>query len=191
MACSHCGNCCCGHRHDAGSECSCEKKQAPSVREALQQRRPWILTSLAKVCGLSEFKAAEDLPEDMRVILPGSEFEEVWKGLCSWEKASVVFNHFGHLLQFKCRISEGMPSRGYYHIAGESGFTAHIKSDEISHICYLSMPFMGKEVHSIQFFNNEGKAVFSIFPGKNGKEVIPSVLESFMSMRRDAVLKAA
>jgi len=192
MACSHCGNCCCGHGHESGHECSCGKKHVHlTVSEALQQRRPWVLASLAKACGITEFQAAADLPADMRVILPGADFEEVWEGISRWEKASVVFNHFGHLVQFKCKVGAGTSSRGYYHLSGESGFSGHIKKDDISHICYLSLPFMGREMHSIQFFNEEGRAVFSIFPGRDEREVIPSVLSSFMRMRRDAELKAA
>ena len=43
----------------------------------------------------------------------------------------------------------------------------------------------------IQFFNAEGRVVFAVFPGRLGREVIPSVRESYFAMRREAEALAA
>ena len=50
MACSHCGRCRC---HDR-AEPVC------SVPDALRQKRPWVLSALARTCGVSEMETLDE-----------------------------------------------------------------------------------------------------------------------------------
>ena len=50
-------------------------------------------------------------------------------------------------------------------------------------MAFLSLPFMGLESHSIQFFDAAGAVVFSIYVGRENRALIPSVKERFLALR--------
>jgi hypothetical protein len=163
--------------------CSCNTELAQKIAAALEQKKPWMLGSLAQECSVTEKEAAQALPENMCSFTSGSRFEEVWQALGSWEKATFIMQHEGHVIELKCRIPAGKSGHGYYNIMGEEALGGHIKADAITDICFLSMPFMGLESHSVQFFNAAGKVVFSIYAGRENHKIIPAVKEAFLSLK--------
>ena len=50
-------------------------------------------------------------------------------------------------------------------------------------MAFLSLPFMGLESHSIQFFDAADAVVFSIYVGRENRALIPSVKERFLALR--------
>ena len=52
-------------------------------------------------------------------------------------------------------------------------------------MAFLSMPFMGLESHSVQFFDAGGGVVFSVYAGRENHRIIPSVKASFLSMKKE------
>ncbi len=171
MACSHCGR------------CRSEFKRSVSVSEALAQKRPWVLSALARTCGLSERDAAQGLPEEMRSFAPGWAFEDVWKDICQWDRAVFISQQGPFGLKYTGRIPEGKTVRGIYHFAGEGAMSGHVQLDSISGICFLSLPFMGRECHSIQFFDGDGSVMFAVHVGKIDGRLSPSARASFLAMR--------
>ena len=135
--------------------------QAPALAAALEQKKPWMLSSLARECQVSEKDVARALPPDMCAFTDGENFTRVWEALCAWEKATFIVQHEGHVIEVACRISAGRPGHGYYNIMGDEALGGHIRADAVTDIAFLSMPFMGLESHSVQFFNAEGAVVFS------------------------------
>ncbi len=177
MACSHCGRCCC-HRH---AEPVC------SVSDALRQKRPWVLSALAKACGISEMEAARGLPEDMRVFAPASAFETIWKGIAQWAHATFISHQGGFGMKVSGRISEGRLLNGIYHFSGPESLGGHVRLDSLGAVCFLTLPFMGKETCSVQFFDRDGKSMFSVHVGKVDGVLCPASRSGFFSMRSDAL----
>ena len=68
-------------------------------------------------------------------------------------------------------------------MAGGSGLGGHLKIDDLGHICFLSLPFMGLESHSVQFFNAAGMVLFSVYVGRENRQLIPAARESFFALR--------
>ena len=156
-----------------------------AVSAALMQKKPWMLSSLAREFHVSEKEVARALPGEMCAFTGGENFTRVWEALGTWEKATFIVQHEGHVLEVKCRIPAGRPGHGYYNLMGDEALGGHIKADAITDIAFLSMPFMGLESHSVQFFKAEGRVVFSIYAGRENHVVIASVKESFLKLRKD------
>ncbi len=153
----------------------------------LKQSRPWMLSSLAQECGITEMEVALALPEEMCAIIDGSNFEAIWRQISGWEKATFIMQHRGHVIEVQGKINAGKIGHGYYNIFGEEGLCGHIKADAIVCIAFLSMPFMGKESHSLQFFDADGSVLFSVYLGRRNHEIIPSVRDQFMEMKATAL----
>ena len=156
-----------------------------SVMDALEQKKPWMLSSLAQKFGVSERDVAAVLPEDRCAFTSGAHFISVWEGLKAWERATFIMQLEGHVMEVKGRIPAGTPGRGYYNLAGQEALSGHIRADAVAEIAFLSMPFMGLESHSVQFFNNRGDVVFSVYAGRENHNILPSVRASFFRLRRE------
>ena len=77
----------------------------------------------------------------------------------------------------------GRQGHGYFNLSGGSGLGGHLKIDDLGHICFLSLPFMGLESHSVQFFNAAGTVLFSVYVGRENRQLIPAARESFFALR--------
>ena len=159
-----------------------------AIAERITEKKPLMLGILAKEYGVSELDAAHALPDTMRRFAPGEVFDQVWAELAMWQKATFIMQHAGSVLEVKGAIPPGSHGHGYFNLQGETGIGGHLKVDNLGYICFLSMPFMGLESHSVQFFTSAGEVAFSIYAGREGRTLIPSVCESF-SRLRDAVCK--
>jgi Putative heme iron utilization protein len=171
---------------DVATPAATELKAA--IAERVLAKKPLMLGTLAREYGITEVDVARALPETMRRFAPGESFDYVWAELTTWEKATFIMQHAGTVLEVKGVIPPGSHGHGYFNLNGETGIGGHLKVDDLDCICFLSMPFMGLESHSVQFFNSLGEVKFSIYAGRDGRTLISSVCESF-SRLREAVCK--
>ena len=151
---------------------------------ALGQKKPWMLDSLAREFCVTERDVAMALPPEMCAFVAGVDFVRVWEALGEWEKATLIVRHEGHVLEISCRIPSGSPGHGFYNLRQGEALGGHIRADAISDAAFLSMPFMGLESHSVQFFDAEGHVVFSVYAGREDHRILPSVKEAFLRLRR-------
>ena len=158
---------------------------AQALKAALEQRKPWMLSSLAHEVGVTEKEAAEALPDGMCAFTPGSGFIRVWEALGTWESATFLVRHEGHVLEIRGRIPAGKAGHGFYNLAEGEALGGHILAGAVADIAFLSMPFMGLESHSVQFFDERGHVVFAVYAGRENHRIIPSVKEAFLQLRRD------
>ena len=166
------------------SHCEARAELAAKIAAALQEKKPVMLSSLAHEFSVTEKDAAEALPENMAKIIGGEHFETVWEALTAWEKATFIVQHGGHVIEIKTRVAAGKFGRGYYNIMGKEAVGGHIKADAIAHIGFLSMPFMGLESHSVQFFDAGGHVAFSIYAGRGeDKNILPEIREHFLALK--------
>ena len=171
----------------ASSACRTDALRA-AIAERVREKKPLMLGMLAAEFGVTELDAARALPDAMRFFAPADSFDAVWEELTRWEKATFIMQHLGTVLEIKGVIPPGKYGHGYFNPTDGGCIGGHIKVDDMACICFLSMPFMGLESHSVQFFNTSGAVKFSIYAGREGRVLIPSVQESFMKLR-DAVCK--
>lgn len=157
------------------------------IQTGLDARKPIVLSDLAARFDVTELTAARTLPEDVARFAAPARFEEVWTALTGWEKATLILQHRGSVLEIKGRMPAGSFGHGYFNLKdGDNPLGGHIKADGLAAIGFLSLPFMGLESHSVQFFDSEGAVVFGVYAGREGRALIPAVRESFFALR-DAV----
>lgn len=155
------------------------------IQNALQEKKPVMLSGLAQEFGVTEKEVAEALPYEMCSLVGGERFDEVWESMAAWEKATFIVQHMGHVIEIKCTIPQGKHSRGYYNLMGDNPLGGHIKADTIKHIAFLSVPFMGLESHSIQFFGENGAVCFSVYVVRENKVLIPSAKQAFLTAKEN------
>ena len=166
------------------SNCEARPELAAKIAEALKEKKPVMLASLAAQFGVSEKEIAEAMPEEMAKVIGGENFQTVWEALTSWDKATFIVQHGGHVIEIKTRIAAGKFGHGYYNIMGSEAVGGHLKADAIAHIGFLSMPFMGLESHSVQFFDADGHVAFSIYAGRgDDRKILPEIRESFFALK--------
>ena len=154
-----------------------------SIAVALREKKPVMLASLAERFGVSELEVARALPDEARAFAGKDAFDTVWQALASWENATFIMAHLGSVIEIKGKIPEGRHGHGYFNLSGGSGLGGHLKIDDLGHICFLSLPFMGLESHSVQFFNAAGTVLFSVYVGRENRQLIPAARESFFALR--------
>ena len=154
-----------------------------SIAAALREKKPVMLASLAERFGVSELEVARALPDEARAFAGKDAFDTVWQALASWENATFIMAHLGSVIEIKGKIPEGRHGHGYFNLSGGSGLGGHLKIDDLGHICFLSLPFMGLESHSVQFFNAAGMVLFSVYVGRENRQLIPAARESFFALR--------
>ena len=94
-----------------------------------------------------------------------------------------IMRHGGSVVEIKGQIPAGKHGGGYFNLDHGCPLGGHICSNNIAHMAFLSLPFMGLESHSIQFFDAAGAVVFSIYVGRENRALIPSVKERFLALR--------
>ncbi len=151
---------------------------------ALEQKKPWMLESLAREFNVTEKDVALALPEGMCAFTSGDNFVKVWEGLGAWEKAVFIVQHEGHVVEVAGRIPPGRFGHGFYNLGEGEALGGHIRADAVSDIAFLSMPFMGMESHSVQFFHAGGGVAFAVYAGSENHRIIPSVRTAFLDMRK-------
>lgn len=159
------------------------EKLQQDLPNLLQEKKPFTISTFAEMYGVSELEVCYAMPENMRTITKGSHFEMVWKELTTWEKATVIILYKGSAFEISTKIDEGKNAHGYYNIMGEAALGGHIKADNIHSIAFLTMPFMGLESCSVLFFDKAGGLIFSVYAGRQNRQIIESVKASFYKMK--------
>lgn len=164
---------------------------AAAVAACLNEKKPLMLASLAERHGVSEYDVARALPANMRAFAPAEALEGVWGELTRWEKATFIMQCLGSVLEVKGTVPPGKHGHGYFNLNGDSPIGGHLKMDDLKEICFMSMPFMGLESLSLQFFNNDGAVKFSIYAGRQAdRQILPAVRDSFNQLRQTFCLEA-
>lgn len=154
------------------------------VQKFLAENKMATLLSLAESCDLSELQAARALPARMRSFCPSHSFKELWAELTKWPQATVILRHGGSIIEIKSPIPAGKDGCGYFNLEPGAPLGGHIRADLVEGICFLSLPFMGMESHSVQFFDASGTIVFGIYVGRKNGVLIAEALASFLALRQ-------
>lgn len=91
--------------------------------------------------------------------------------------------HAGSVIEIKGKIPSGKLGGGYFTLEHGAPSGGHLRSDLVTDICFLSLPFMGLESHSVQFFGADGAVLFSVYAGREKRRLLSAALEGFWAMR--------
>jgi len=159
------------------------------ITQYLQEKKPLMLSQIAKEHGVSEMQVAEALPKEMLSFTPKESpkesFETIWKELVTWEKCTFIVQSLGSTFEICGKLNKGSFGHGYFNLNGDEALHGHLNVDDISRMAFLSMPFMGLESHSVQFFNEAGAVKFSVYVGRENRVLIPQARDSFLTMQKE------
>ena len=154
------------------------------VGAALLEKSPVMLAGLAERFGVSELDIARALPEEMRAFAGPEAFDAVWQSLTGWESATFIALCGGSVLEIKGKIPAGAHGHGYFNLkGGDGGLGGHLRIEGLGRIAFLSLPFMGRESHSLQFFDVAGAVLFSVYVGRENHKLIPAARDAFFALR--------
>ncbi len=141
---------------------------------------------LEQVAMKSEATAAEVvhcLPSDQVVHFPAERFESIMAGVSELGRITFIVHTEDIVMECKGEVPEGSFGRGYFNIHGDSPLSGHIKAERCKDIFFISRPLMGRESHSIQFYNVDGGCMYKIYLGRDEKrELIPEQVERFKAL---------
>ena len=162
-------------------------EEARIIDELMHASRPITIGSVAKALGTTDLEAAAKLPAHVCRFASGNaseRFAEIWEALCAWEKTTLFIEHAGSVFEISGRLSAGKIGWGYYNILSRGAAVGgHLNYADIKAVAFLSMPFMGRESLSVQFFNRAGEAVFAVYAGREAGKIIPAVKRAFEADR--------
>lgn len=154
------------------------------ITQYLQEKKPLMLSQIAKEHGVTELQVAQNLPADMVSFAPKEAFESIWQELVTWEKCTFIVQHLGSTFEICGKLNKGSFGYGYFNLNGDEALHGHLDVKDISCVTFLSMPFMGLESHSVQFFNEAGTVKFSVYVGRENRALLPQARDSFLTMQQ-------
>ena len=147
-------------------------EEAAKIEELMKAPFPVTLATVAKALNTTELASAQKMPDDAVAFVTGSIAERF--------EATLFIVHAGHVFEIQTKLSTGKCARGYYNILQKDAVAGgHIKYEDIAAAAFVTMPFMGRESHSVQFFSNDGSVAFSVYVGRENHQLIDSVVEAF------------
>ena len=144
-----------------------------------------MLNTLADELDLPEAEVMRCLPEEMRTEANVEDFLEIWDAMTGWEKVTFIVRNAGAVVEVCGRLPKGSHGHGMFNLMDRSNpLGGHLFTDRLGSIWLVSKPFFKLESHSVQFFDLQGAAMFSVYLGRDEKrKILPQPLEGFMELR--------
>ncbi len=155
------------------------------VASLIEGKKIHTLGHLAQECGVSEIEIAQALPEGMCKVAKLQDFSALWEELSTWPVATFIMTHAGNVIEIKGQLPKGKLGHGYFNLGHGLPLSGHLYPESIDSIGFLSLPFMGLESLSVQFFDATGSVVFGIYVGRENRVLIPAAKESFLALREN------
>jgi putative heme utilization carrier protein HutX len=126
-----------------------------------------IIETVAKEFGVTLRAAVEALPVPLRRFVPGAAFVDVMQDVAGWGEVTVILHTDDGVMEFTGPVPQGTVARGYYNLAGRTGFHGHLRHERCAGIAFVERPLFGRPSASILFFNRDGGIMFKIFVGRD------------------------
>lgn len=155
------------------------------IKKALAEKPGAVLEHIAKDLGVTTAYVAACLPDYEAVVLSSDYFEEVMKSLSGLGRITFVVHTDDIILECKGEVPNGSYGRGYFNIHGDSPIGGHIKAENCAAIFFISRKLMGRESHSIQFYNRAGQCIYKVYLGRDeNHDLIPEQVEKYYALRQ-------
>lgn len=158
------------------------------IAKALENERA-TPASIAAELKTSEQEVVTHLSNEQVTWLNADISETLLNQLPSWGKLTTIVQLAGNIFEFKGDFPQGKPAHGYFNLFSKGdGLHGHLLLSSYKAIALISRPFMGRESHSINFFDETGSIVFKVYLGreKNG-ELIQSQIEKYAALKQLAI----
>lgn len=169
-----------------------EPAAAPVVdlRERLRLRfegnADGVIETLAAEHGLTPLAATRLLPESRCRWTEGTRFEAVMAELSRWGAVLFLVHTPSVILEVKGEIPPGEAGRGFFNLHGESPIGGHLRASRCTDIAFVRRPFMGLDSASVQFFDEDGAAMFKVYVRRNAdRSLDQEQLARFEAAARD------
>lgn len=176
--------CACGAKC-AESAKDVHETAAGKVAEMVTNNPSKTTGAMAAELGVSEREVIRCLPETMAKEVAKEKFDEIVEEVSTWGALTVIVQNESTILEVKASFPKGTYGHGYYNLKPNgTPIGGHIRASELSAIFFISKPFMGRESHSIQFFDGNGRAMFKLYLGRDeSKQIITDQKERFIALR--------
>lgn len=155
----------------------------PSLDQRLAGEPGAMLEAVAKEYRVTLRRAAEALPAAMRRFAPGEAFVEALSDVARWGAVTVILHTDDGVMEFTGPVPPGSIARGYYNLAGSSGFHGHLRHERCADIAFVERPVFGRPSASMLFFNVDGGIMFKIFVGRDDRrELLADQVVAFRAL---------
>lgn len=143
-----------------------------------------VFEQVAHDHGVTVQAALAALPEGMARFAPGESFGEAMAEIAEWGDVTVIVHTDDGIFEFTGPVPPGKEGRGYFNLAGRTGFHGHLRAERCAAIAFLEREFMGRASASVLFVNVDGGFMFKVFVGRatSGGELRPDQLAAFRSL---------
>jgi putative heme utilization carrier protein HutX len=153
------------------------------LTERLTRPHQGTLETLAEKYALTLYEATGCLAEDQRRHFDGDQMIPVLETLSEWGEVLLLINNKDGVFECKGSIPKGTVGRGYYNLGSGSPISGHLCYEKCQGIYCLRRSFKKKETCSVQFFNQEGAAMFKIFLGRDAEgRILSDQLRQFEAL---------
>jgi putative heme utilization carrier protein HutX len=137
------------------------------LRDKLAAEPGAIIETVAKEFDVTLRAAVEALPAPLRRFAPGAAFVDVMQDVAGWGEVTVILHTDDGVMEFTGPVPQGTIARGYYNLAGRTGFHGHLRHERCAGIAFVERPLFGRPSASILFFNRDGGIMFKVFVGRD------------------------
>jgi putative heme utilization carrier protein HutX len=137
------------------------------VRQELAAKPDGVLEAVASTRGLPLQRVVECLPAGMWKCISGTHFIDVMQDIAGWGGITFIVHTKDAIIEFEGPLPGGTSGHGFYNLKGGNGLSGHLRAANCRTIVFLRRPFMGTDTMSVQFFNDDGEAMFKIFVGRD------------------------
>lgn len=142
-----------------------------------------LIETVAREYAVTLREVVEALPENTRRFAAGEHFVTVMSEVARWGDVTVIIHSDDGVMEFTGPVPDGTIARGYYNLAGRTGFHGHLRHERCAGIAFVERPLFGRPSAALLFFNVDGGIMFKIFLGRDEKrELIAGQLAAFRSL---------
>lgn len=142
--------------------------QTEKITDYLSKNQNVPTLFAARELGVSEREILRNIDDDGITEVSGSFFDSAMKEIAGWGAVTVIVTNDSAIIEMKTSVPVGQYARGFFNLhSDESPLGGHISFEEIESVFFISRPFMGKESHSVQFFDKNGKCSFKVYLGRD------------------------
>lgn len=159
-----------------------------AIRASLAEKPDGVLETVAVAHGAPLQTVVEALPDPERLFVTGERFGEIWASLTTWGEVLFLMHTRSVVLEVVGRLPPGTVGRGFFNIHGDGPIGGHIRADACRAIALVDRLFHGRRSCSVQFFDDEGAAMFKVFVRRGPeRELVPAQLAAFEALRERLV----
>jgi heme iron utilization protein len=155
------------------------------IRAALAEKPNGILEFIAREQQVPLRAVLAELPAGEAVAMDGARFDDIWAEMSTWGDVLFLVHTKDVVAEITGSLPAGTHGHGYFNIHGDSPIGGHIKAENCKEIVLLDRTMAsGRRTCSVQFFNQDGDAMFKVFVGRDKERNLkPDQLAKFEALK--------